>query len=480
MAISFNVTIRLKLVNQPGMLAQVLAVIAAEGGNLGSIDVISVEPGCVVRELMVGFSEQKNMANLVAALEEIPGVVVEQVADRVFTKHLGGKMEIKARSEIFDREDLSLVYTPGVARASQAIADDPELVYQLTIKGNSVAIVTDGTAVLGLGDIGPEAALPVMEGKALLFKKFGGIDAMPLCLNVHSIKEIVDTVVACAPTFGGINLEDIAAPQCFAIEEELVRRLDIPVFHDDQHGTAIVVTAGLINALRVVGKNIDQVKIVINGAGAAGVAITKMLLVTGARDIIICDRNGAISRDNLSAVSSKKWLAEHTNEVCVHGSLPEVIGGADVFIGVSGPGLLHRENILHMAEKPVIFALANPVPEVDPGEIQDIAGVIATGRSDFPNQINNVLAFPGVFRGALDCHARAINDAMCLAAARVLADLVPAEQLSAEYIIPSVFHEGVCQAVSNAVQQAAKETGVSRRYRFEEEQQNKMLVFNAN
>ncbi len=477
MAMSLNVTIRLKLVNQPGMLAQVLAMIAAEGGNLGSIDVVSVASGYVVRELMVGFSEQKNLASLIGALEEIPGVEVEQIADRVFTKHLGGKMEIKAKREIIDREDLSLVYTPGVARVSQAIADDPELVYQLTMKGNSVAIVTDGTAVLGLGNIGPEAAMPVMEGKALLFKKFGGIDAVPLCLNVHGIKEIIDTVVACAPTYGGINLEDIAAPQCFAIEEELVRLLDIPVFHDDQHGTAIVVVAGLLNALRVVGKSIDQVKIVISGAGAAGVAVTKMLLVTGARDIIICDRNGAISRDNLSEVDSKKWLAEHTNERCAHGSLPEVIEGADAFIGVSGPGLLHREDILRMAEKPVIFALANPVPEVDPKEIQDIAGVIATGRSDFPNQINNVLAFPGVFRGALDCHACVINDEMCVAAARVLADLVPPEQLAPEYIIPSVFNEDVCPAVSRAVQQAAVETGVARKYFYEENEQSKLLVF---
>jgi len=477
MAISLNVTIRLKLINQPGMLAQVLTVIAAEGGNLGSIDVVSVASGHVVRELMVGFDEEKNLAGLVGKLEEISGVEVEQVTDRIYAKHLGGKMEIKAIREIVDREDLSLVYTPGVARVSQAIADAPELVYQLTMKGNSVAIVSDGTAVLGLGNIGPEAAMPVMEGKALLFKKFGGIDAVPLCINVHSIKEIVDTVVACAPTFGGINLEDIAAPQCFAIEEELVRRLDIPVFHDDQHGTAIVVAAGLINALRVVGKSIDQVKIVINGAGAAGVAVTKMLQVTGARDIIVCDRHGAISRDNLSEVDSKHWLAEHTNERCVHGSVQEVIEGADVFIGVSGPGLLHREDILRMAKEPIIFALANPVPEVDPREIQDIAGVIATGRSDFPNQINNVLAFPGIFRGALDCHARVINDEMCLAAARVLADLVPSEQLSPEYIIPSVFHEGVCPVVAGAVQQAARDTGVSRKYFYEEDKQAKLLIF---
>jgi len=414
---------------------------------------------------------------LINALEKIPGVQIVQVADRVFTKHLGGKIEIKAKREIQGREDLGLVYTPGVARVSQAIANDPEMAYRLTMKGNSVAIVTDGTAVLGLGNIGPEAALPVMEGKAVLFKKFADIDALPLCLNVHGTKEIIDTVVACAPTFGGINLEDIAAPQCFAIEEELRRLLDIPVFHDDQHGTAIVTVAGLLNALRVVDKRIDKARIVVSGAGAAGVAITKMLLVTGARDVVVCDRKGAICRDDLPEMDPKKWLAQHTNERCMHGSLREVIEGADVIIGVSGPGLLHRDDILRMAEKPVIFALANPEPEVEPKEILDIAGVIATGRSDFPNRINNVLAFPGIFRGALDCHARMINDEMCLAAAHVLADMVAPEQLSPEYIIPSVFNEDVCSAVARAVQQAAKSTGVSRRYLYEENEQGKLLNF---
>ncbi|AGL00704.1 NAD-dependent malic enzyme [Desulfoscipio gibsoniae] len=479
MVMSLNITIRLKLANQPGTLVRVLAVIADEGGNLGSIDLVSAAPDHMVRELMVWFYERENLAGLINALEEIPGVQIVQVADRVFTKHLGGKIEIKAKREIHGREDLALVYTPGVARVSQAIEGDPEMAYRLTMKGNFVAIVTDGSAVLGLGNIGPQAALPVMEGKAILFKKFAGIDALPLCLNVHGTKEIIDTVIACAPTFGGINLEDIAAPQCFAIEEELSRLLDIPVFHDDQHGTAIVTVAGLLNALRVVDKRIDKVKIVVSGAGAAGVAISKMLLSTGARDIVVCDRKGAIVRDDMPEIDSKKWLARHTNERCVHGSLQEVIEGADVIIGVSGPGLLHRDDILRMKEKPIIFALANPEPEVDPKEILDVAGVIATGRSDFPNQINNVLAFPGVFRGALDCHARMINDEMCLAAAHVLADLVTPEQLSPEYIIPSVFNEDVCPAVSRAVQQAARNTGVSRRYLYEENEQGKLLNFMA-
>lgn len=474
---SLNATIRLKLANRPGTLAQVLAVIAAEGGNLGSIDLISAASSHVVRELMVWFNDHEDLVGLIDALEEIPGVQVMQVADRVFIKHLGGKIEIKAKREIHSREDLGLVYTPGVARVSRAIANDPETAYRLTMKGNSVAIVTDGSAVLGLGNVGPQAALPVMEGKAVLFKKFAGIDAIPICLNVHSTKEIIDTVVACAPAFGGINLEDIAAPQCFVIEEELKRRLDIPVFHDDQHGTAVVTVAGLLNALRVVDKHIDKVKIVVSGAGAAGVAITRMLLSTGARHIVVCDRKGAISRDSMPEIDSKKWLAQHTNECCLRGSLQEIIQGADVFIGVSAPGLLHRDDILRMADKPVVFALANPEPEVDPREILDIAGVIATGRSDFPNQINNVLAFPGIFRGALDCHARMINDEMCLAAARVLADMVTPEQLSPEYIIPSVFNEDVCPAVARAVRHAARDTGVSRGCLYEYDEQSKLLNF---
>jgi malate dehydrogenase (oxaloacetate-decarboxylating) len=347
------------------------------------------------------------------------------------------------------------------------------------MKGNTVAIVTDGSAVLGLGNIGPRAALPVMEGKSVLFKKFARIDAIPLCIDVHDTKSIIDTVIACAPTFGGINLEDIAAPRCFEIEDELSRRLDIPVFHDDQHGTAIVTMAGLLNAMRVVHKELSGVKIVISGAGAAGVAISKMLLAAGAGEIIVCDRRGAIVQDTPQAEASKQWLAENTNRRFVHGTLKDVISGADVFIGVSGPGLLNRQDVLRMAKKPVVFTLANPEPEIDPEEIIDVAGVIATGRSDYPNQINNVLAFPGVFRGALDCHAYSIYNDMCLAAARTLADIVKEEQLSAEYIIPSVFNDDVCPIVARAVEEAARKTGVSRKYRFEESDP-KGLLYNPN
>lgn len=462
MVLSANIVIRIKLANRPGMLAKVLNVIAREGGSLGAIDMISASPVDMIRELMIRLSDGSHLEALVSALEEIPGVQVIHVADRVFLRHLGGKIEVKPRRPILNWEDLALVYTPGVAGISETIAREPDMAYQLTMKGNSVAIVTDGSAVLGLGNLGPAAALPVIEGKAVLFKQFAGIDAVPLCLDVHEPGRIIDVVAACAPAFGGINLEDIAAPKCFEIEETLSQMLDIPVFHDDQHGTAIVTLAGLINALKVVGKNMADVKTVISGAGAAGVAIVKMLKIAGVRNIIVCDRKGAIARDNPPGQPSKLWVAENTNEQCVHGTLKEVLAGADVFIGVSGPGLLRREDILKMAGKPVVFALANPEPEVQPEEIYSVAGVVATGRSDYPNQINNALAFPGVFRGALDCHARTINAEMCLAAARALAGVVPGNQLNAENIVPSVFNEDVVPAVARAVEEAAHRTGGSR------------------
>ena len=475
MVMSLNINIRLQLANQPGTLAAVLGAIAREGGNLGSIDLVSASSTQVVRELMVRLHDRSCLKGLVGALEELPDVQVVQVADRVFLKHLGGKIEIAAKRDIHNREDLSLIYTPGVALVSEAIAKEPAMAYRLTMKGNAVAIITDGSAVLGLGNVGPEAALPVMEGKAVLFKKFAGIDAFPLCINVHEPREIINTVLACAPTFGGINLEDIAAPKCFEIEEELTRLLSIPVFHDDQHGTAIVTVAGLLNALRVVGKGMDTVKIVLSGAGAAGVAITKMLISAGAKDIVVCDRQGAICQLNPPDIPSKRWLAEHTNQRSEQGCLGRVIAGADVFIGVSGPGLLHREDIMKMADRPVVFALANPEPEVEPEKIYDVAGVIATGRSDYPNQINNALAFPGVFRGALDSHACMINEAMCIAAARALASIVVEEQLSAEYIIPSVFNVEVAPAVARAVEEAARNTGVSRKDLIQDNDQSGYL-----
>ncbi|HOV80134.1 MAG TPA: NAD-dependent malic enzyme [Bacillota bacterium] len=459
---TLNLLVRLKLPNRPGMLAGVLTIVARKGGSLGAIDLVSASPSHTIRELMIRLRDASILDELIKALEEVPGVRILRVADRVFMRHLGGKIEISAKRPLSNWEDLSLVYTPGVAEVSEAISKEPNMAYKLTMKGNSVAIVTDGSAVLGLGSLGPSAALPVMEGKSVLFKKFANINAVPLCLDVHDPDRIVEVVAACAPAFGGINLEDIAAPKCFEIEERLSQLLDIPVFHDDQHGTAIVTLAGLINALKVVGKEMTEVRVVISGAGAAGVAITKILIGAGVRDIIVCDRKGSIAGDDPPSQPSKRWIAENTNKGCVHGGLKDVMAGADVFIGVSAPGLLQREDILKMAEKPVVFALANPDPEVEPEAIFDIAGVIATGRSDYPNQINNALAFPGVFRGALDCHARTINGEMCLAAAHALAGIITGEQLTAENIVPSVFNENVVRIVSEAVKKAAVETGVDR------------------
>ncbi len=459
-----NLVIRLKLANKPGTLARVLTIIAQEGGTLGAIDLISAAPSCVTRDLMIRLDSRDHLNRLVNAFEQMPEIHILRISDRVFISHQGGKIEISPKRPILNWEDLSLMYTPGVAGVSEAIAKETDMAYGLTMKGNSVAIVTDGSAVLGLGDLGPYAALPVMEGKAVLFKKFANIDAFPLCLNVHEPAEIIDVVAACAPAFGGINLEDIAAPKCFEIEEKLAARLDIPVFHDDQHGTAIVTLAGILNALKVAGKNMADVKLVISGAGAAGVAIAKILISAGVRDLIVCDRKGAIARDLPPLQPSKLWIAENTNERCVHGQLKEVIAGADVFVGVSAPFLLNREDIMKMAEKAIVFALANPDPEVEPKEIYDVAAVIATGRSDYPNQINNALAFPGVFRGALDCHARVVNDEMCLAAAHALAGMISEEELSVENIIPSLFNDQVTPVVAKAVKQAAKQTGVAREF----------------
>lgn len=463
MSLSLNIVLRLKLANRPGVLARVLEVMAAEGGNLGAIDLVAATPQHVVRDLMVRLASTESLERITGTLKQLPGVELLHVADRVYLRHLGGKIEVGLKAPLKNWEDLSLVYTPGVARIAKDVAQNPLSAYRLTMKGNFVAIVTDGSAVLGLGNLGPLGALPVMEGKAALFKQFAGIDAVPLCLNVHEPEEIVRVVAAVSPAFGGINLEDIAAPKCFEVEERLRELLDIPVFHDDQHGTAIVTLAALLNALKVVGKDIRAAKVVISGAGAAGVAITKILLSAGARRIVVCDRKGAIARDNPPEEPHKRWLALNTNEECLHGSLKEVLAGADVFIGVSAPGLLTREDVMKMADNPVVFALANPDPEVEPEEVYGVVGVVATGRSDYPNQVNNALAFPGVFRGALNCHARTINEEMCLAAARALAGVIPDDQLNAENIIPSVFNREVVPAVAKAVEEAAIRTGVARK-----------------
>jgi malate dehydrogenase (oxaloacetate-decarboxylating) len=388
-------------------------------------------------------------------------VSVHKVSDRTFLLHLGGKIEMRSKVPLRTRDELSMAYTPGVARVSMAIAQNPDDVRRLTVKRNSVAVVTDGSAVLGLGNIGPYAALPVMEGKAALFKRFAGIDAWPICLDTQDTDEIVRTVQAIAPGWGGINLEDISAPRCFEVERRLRELLDIPVFHDDQHGTAIVVMAALTNALRVVGKELGSVRIAMAGAGAAGSAILRLLLAGGAKDVVVCDDRGAVyrGRPDLDGNKNLRWLAENTNAQGYTGGLAGAVRDADVFIGVSAPHILTGADIATMRPDGIVFALANPEPEVDPDEAREYAAVIATGRSDYPNQINNVLAFPGVFRGLLDAQSRTITDDMLVAAARALADVVTADELGPNYIIPSVFHPDVAAAVAAAVRGAAGQAG---------------------
>ncbi|HEU0246297.1 MAG TPA: NADP-dependent malic enzyme, partial [Gaiellaceae bacterium] len=410
-----------------------------------------------------------HLDRIIAAVSEVEGIEVEHVSDRTFLFHLGGKLEVRPRTPLKTRDDLSMAYTPGVARVSSAIAEDPAKVWALTIKQNTVAIVSDGTAVLGLGDIGPEAALPVMEGKAVLFKEFGGVDAFPICLATKDVDEIVRTVVALSPVFGGINLEDISAPRCFDVERRLREALDIPVFHDDQHGTAIVVLAALLNAVRVVGKRIEDVRIVVTGVGAAGSATTRTLLAAGARDVVGCDRTGALYRGRPGLTPEKAAYAELTNPRALRGSAEDALEGADVYIGLSGPGAVRCDAIGRMADRAIVFAMANPTPEVLPEEIEDVVEVIATGRSDYPNQINNVLAFPGVFRGALDVRARQITPEMEFAAARALAAVVKPEELATDYIVPSVFNREVAPAIAAAVATAAERAGVARRSRRQHE-----------
>jgi malate dehydrogenase (oxaloacetate-decarboxylating) len=460
---SFSAAIRVRIENQPGAFARLAAAIGEAGGLLGAIDLVRVEGTTKIRDVNVLADDERHLDAIVAAVHSVDGVEVVHVSDRVFLAHLGGKLEVRPRLPLKTRDDLSMVYTPGVARVSRAIAEDPETVWNLTIKRNCVAVVSDGTAVLGLGDIGPEAALPVMEGKAVLFKEFAGIDAFPLCLDTKDPDEIVRIVEAVAPAFGGINLEDISAPRCFEIERRLRERLDIPVFHDDQHGTAIVVLAALLNALRLVEKRLEDVRIVTTGCGAAGMAVTRTLQNAGARWFVGCDEGGALFRGREGLDAAKQEYAELTNPDNLRGTADELLEGADVFIGVSVPGAIGVEGVRRMAPRAIVFAMANPNPEVDPEAIEGLAEVIATGRSDYPNQINNVLAFPGVFRGALDVRARTIDPEMELAAARAIAGAIPDDELAADYVIPSVFNRAVAPAVATAVAEAAQTTGSARR-----------------
>jgi len=462
---SFSATFRVHLQDRPGAFADLAKAIGDAGGSLDAIDLVRVEPGKKVRDVTVKATDAEHIQRIVDAVRAVDGVVVERVSDRTFLLHLGGKIEVRSKAPLRTRDDLSMAYTPGVARICQAIAADPATVWNLTVKANTVAVVTDGTAVLGLGDIGPEAALPVMEGKAMLFKEFGGVDAFPIALATRDVDAIVSTVAAIAPVFGGINLEDISAPRCFEIESRLREALDIPVFHDDQHGTAVVVLAALTNALRLVGKRLEDVKVVVTGVGAAGVATTKILQAAGVRNVVGCDRHGALypGRDQLAGV--KAAFAASTNPDCEQGAADEVLRGADVYLGLSGPGAVSAGAIQTMARNAIVFAMANPTPEVAPEEIAGFAAVVATGRSDYPNQINNVLAFPGIFRGALDVRATEITEEMKVAAAHAIAGAVKEDELSAEYIIPSVFNREVVPAVAAAVAHAAEEAGVARRRR---------------
>src|SRR5580658_8573420 len=412
--ISFTLIMRVEMPNENGSFGTLANAIGDAGGQIVAVDMRSVTRSKVVRDVTINVSSDIIGEEVRRAVERLDGVRVVSISDNTFLAHLGGKIVVEPKAPIKTRQDLSVIYTPGVARVSMAIAADPTKAFQLTIKRNTVAVVTDGTAVLGLGDIGPLAAAPVMEGKCALFKQFANIDAWPICLATKDVDEIVETVVRIAPIFGGINLEDISAPRCFEIENRLIERLDIPVMHDDQHGTAVVILAALINAALVVGKQLSDLQVVVSGSGAAGTATIKMLLGAGVRDVIPVDRNGALNREDRYDNAHWRWLAEHTNRDNRRGSLAEVLTGADVFIGVSAPGILTPDDIRGMARDPIVFAMANPTPEIMPDVAAPVAAVVATGRSDFPNQVNNLLAFPGVFRGALDVRARRITDRMKL------------------------------------------------------------------
>ncbi|MBO0785238.1 MAG: NAD-dependent malic enzyme [Actinobacteria bacterium] len=454
-SVSYSITVRLEVPSRGQAVSELTHAVEAAGGAVIALDVtpfgherLRVDVTCAARDTA-------HAEAIVAAMAGITGVSVSKVSDRTFLLHLGGKIETQAKVPLRNRDDLSMAYTPGVARVSLAIAENPDDVRRLTIKRNSVAVVTDGSAVLGIGNVGPYAALPVMEGKAALFKQFAGIDAWPVCLDTQDTDEIVRTVQVIAPAFGGINLEDISAPRCFEVERRLRDLLDIPVFHDDQHGTAIVVLAALTNALRVVGKKLPSVRIAMAGAGAAGSAVIRLLLASGATDVIVCDDQGAVHAGRPGLDSNLRWLAGHTNPGGYDGDLAGALRGADVFIGLSAPRILTGADIAAMNPDSVVFALANPEPEVDPDAAAEHAAVVATGRSDYPNQINNVLAFPGVFRGLLDAQSRAVTEDMLVAAARALAGVVSPDELGPHYIVPSVFHPDVASAVAAAVRDAA-------------------------
>jgi malate dehydrogenase (oxaloacetate-decarboxylating) len=463
---SYSLTMRLQIPDRPGMFGRIAGTIGRIGGSLGAVDLVAAKGGIKIRDVTLQARDIEHGKKIVAAVRKIPGVEVVNVSDQVFLLHLGGKISIRNKMPLTTRETLSQVYTPGVARVCMAIAEDRSASHALTIRKNTIAVVSDGSAVLGLGNIGPEAAMPVMEGKAMLFKEFGGIDAFPICLATQDTEEIIRAVKWLAPTFGGINLEDISAPRCFEVEERLRQEMDIPVFHDDQHGTAVVVLASLLNALKIVKKRIGDIRAVVNGVGAAGVACIKILLKAGVRDILACDRAGIIYQGRAENMNPwKDWVAARTNRDGARGPVTRALDGADLFLGLSGPGLLRARDLRRMRKDAIVFALANPTPEIEPEEAETHARIVATGRSDYPNQINNVLAFPGIFRGALDARATSINEAMKVAAARAIASCIAPDEVSEEYIVPSVFDRRVVKEVASAVEHAAIESGVTRRKR---------------
>jgi malate dehydrogenase (oxaloacetate-decarboxylating) len=463
----YSMTIRLEIADRPGMLGLVASAIGRAGASIGSIDLVEVREGKLLRDITADAQDAEHQDRIVTELSGIDGVTVIDSTDRTFLLHMGGKIEQRNKSPLKTRADLSMAYTPGVARVCAAIHEDPDKAFQYTIKRNTVAVVSDGTAVLGLGDIGPRAAMPVMEGKAMLFKEFAGVDAFPICLDTKDPDEIVTVVKRLAPTFGGINLEDISAPRCFEIEERLKAELDIPVFHDDQHGTAIVTLAALLNACKLTGRRLEDLRVLVIGLGAAGVAVTKILLEAGVRHIVGADSRGVVSAARADYAEGsmppiKRWYAEATNPERLSGSPADVIDGMDLLIGLSGARVFPAEALARMSDDAMVFAMANPDPEVSPEEAAPYVRIMATGRSDYPNQINNVLAFPGIFRGALDVRAPQITEAMKMAAARAIAAIVPEGELREDYIIPSVFNRDVAPAVAAAVAEEARRAGDDR------------------
>jgi malate dehydrogenase (oxaloacetate-decarboxylating) len=462
----FSLVLRVRIAHRPGMLGRVASAIGQAGGTIGAVDLLSVDDAHTLRDITVDTAGEEHGRRIAAAVDAVDGAEVLDTTDRTFLLHLGGKIEQHNKQPLRTRDDLSMAYTPGVARVCTAIAEDRDKAFQYTIKRNTVAVVSDGSAVLGLGDIGPEAAMPVMEGKAMLFKEFGGVDAFPICLATKDVDAIVATVQAIAPTFGGVNLEDISAPRCFEIEDRLKGSLDIPVFHDDQHGTAVVTLAALLNATKLIGKRVDDLHVLVVGLGAAGIAVTKILLSAGVHHVVGCDSRGAVHTERADYLDGsmppiKRWFAEATNREHRTGGPPEVIDGSDVFIGLSGARVMPPDALARMADDAIVFAMANPTPEVTPEEAAPYARVIATGRSDYPNQINNVLCFPGIFRGALDVRARDITEEMKMAAARGIAAIVGDDELREDYIVPSVFNRDVADSVAAAVADEAKRQGTA-------------------